>query len=78
MLIISADSDHTVPLGDRERVLQQAEAQQRRDRDRQDDGPRARALTIDAGWREVAEKALEFVARFTSARSRVCVRRALC
>ena len=27
---------------------------------------RGHALTIDAGWREVAEKALEFVKRFTS------------
>src|SRR5882672_11324971 len=31
------------PLGDRERILQEAEAQQERDRDRQDAGPRARA-----------------------------------
>jgi hypothetical protein len=27
---------------------------------------RGHALTIDAGWREVAKKALEFVTRFTS------------
>jgi hypothetical protein len=27
---------------------------------------RGHALTIDAGWREVAEKALEFVKRFTA------------
>ena len=27
---------------------------------------RGHTLTIDAGWREVAEKALEFVKRFTS------------
>jgi hypothetical protein len=26
---------------------------------------RGHALTIDAGWREVAEKALEFIKRFT-------------
>jgi len=26
---------------------------------------RGHALTIDAGWQEVAEKALEFVKRFT-------------
>ena len=26
---------------------------------------RGHALTIDKGWREVAEKALEFVKRFT-------------
>jgi pimeloyl-ACP methyl ester carboxylesterase len=43
MLIVSADSDHTGPLGDRKRVLQKAEAQYGRDRDRQDAGPRARA-----------------------------------
>ena len=52
------------PLGDRERVLQKAEAKQGRDRDRQDARPRA--LADDrrrlAG---VAEKALEFVKRFT-------------
>jgi len=27
--------------------------------------PRGTRLTIDAGWRKVAEKALEFVKRFT-------------
>jgi hypothetical protein len=27
---------------------------------------RGHSLTIDAGWREVAEKALEFVKRFTT------------
>jgi hypothetical protein len=27
---------------------------------------RGHALTIDAGWREVAEKALEFLRRFTA------------
>jgi hypothetical protein len=31
---------------------------------------RGHALTIDAGWREVAEKALEFVKRFTTIMAR--------
>ena len=31
---------------------------------------RGHALTIDAGWREVAEKALEFVKRFTKITAR--------
>ena len=49
------------------------EAQQGRDRDRQDAGPRARA-DIDAGWREVAEKALEFVKRFTQGKRKSVIR----
>ena len=32
LLIISGEKDHTVPLGDRERVVQEAEAQRGRDR----------------------------------------------
>jgi pimeloyl-ACP methyl ester carboxylesterase len=32
---------------------------------------RGHALTIDAGWREVAEKALEFVKRFTASHRKV-------
>jgi len=32
---------------------------------------RGHSLTIDAGWREVAEKALEFVKRFTTITARV-------
>jgi len=32
---------------------------------------RGHALTIDSGWREVADKALEFVTRFTATRRRV-------
>jgi hypothetical protein len=31
---------------------------------------RGHSLTIDAGWREVAEKALEFVGRFTKITAR--------
>jgi non-heme chloroperoxidase len=32
---------------------------------------RGHALTIDAGWREVAEKALEFVKRYTASHRKV-------
>ena len=32
---------------------------------------RGHALTIDAGWREVAEKALDFVKRFTQSKRKV-------
>jgi len=32
---------------------------------------RGHALTIDAGWREVAEKALAFVQRFTATQRKV-------
>ncbi len=32
---------------------------------------RGHSLTIDAGWREVAEKALEFVKRFTASHRKV-------
>jgi pimeloyl-ACP methyl ester carboxylesterase len=63
MLIISADSDHTVPW---------AIANASYKRERRNQGVteivkmphRGHSLTIDAGWREVAEKALEFVKRF--------------
>ena len=50
-------------LGDRQRLLQEAEAQPRRDRDRRIPN-RGHSLTIDSGWREVCDTALEFVKRF--------------
>jgi pimeloyl-ACP methyl ester carboxylesterase len=63
MLIVSADSDHTVPWA----IANAAYKKQKRN-------PgvteiikmpgRGHALTIDSGWREVAEKALEFIKRF--------------
>ena len=43
LLLISGELDHTVPLGDRQRLLQAAAGQPRRDRDREDPRPRARA-----------------------------------
>jgi pimeloyl-ACP methyl ester carboxylesterase len=64
MLIISADSDHTVPW---------AIANASYKREKRNEGvteivkmrDRGHALTIDKGWREVAETALAFVRRFT-------------
>src|SRR5437868_3009785 len=64
MLIISADTDHTVPW---------AVANASYKKEKRNPGVteivqmpgRGHALTIDHGWREVAETALEFVARFT-------------
>ena len=64
MLIISADSDHTVPWA----ISNAAYKKQKRNQGVTEivkmQG-RGHALTIDAGWREVATKALEFVKRFT-------------
>jgi pimeloyl-ACP methyl ester carboxylesterase len=64
MLILGGDKDHTVPWA----ITQAAYKQQK-------DNPsvteivempgRSHALTIDAGWREVCDKALAFVQRFT-------------
>jgi non-heme chloroperoxidase len=51
------------PLGDRPRRLQAPEAQPVSHRDHQDPQPR-HSLTIDNGWREVAQTALDFVKRF--------------
>ena len=63
MLIVSADADHTVPW---------AIANASFKREKRNPGVteivkmpgRGHSLTIDAGWREVAEKVLEFVRRF--------------
>jgi non-heme chloroperoxidase len=64
MLIISADSDQTVPW---------AMANAAYKRERRNPGVteivkfenRGHSLTIDSGWREVAETALAFAKRFT-------------
>ena len=63
LLIISADDDHTVP-----RSIANAGFK----RQRRNDGvteavrvsDRGHSLTIDSGWREVADTALAFVKRF--------------
>ena len=63
LLIISGEKDHTVPW---------AIANASYNRQKRNDGvteivempDRGHALTIDSGWREVAETALRFVQRF--------------
>jgi non-heme chloroperoxidase len=65
MLIISADSDHTVPWA----IANAAFKKQKRNKGVTEIVKmtgRGHSLTIDAGWRVVAEKALEFAKRFTS------------
>ena len=64
MLVISADSDQTVPWA----IANAAYKKQKRNKGVTEIVKmpgRGHSLTIDAGWREVAEKALEFVRRFT-------------
>jgi len=64
MLIISADSDHTVPFA----IANASYKKQKRNEGVTEIVKmvgRGHSLTIDAGWRDVAEKALEFVKRFT-------------
>jgi pimeloyl-ACP methyl ester carboxylesterase len=65
MLIISADSDQTVPWA----IANAAYKKQKRNKSVTEIVKmpgRGHSLTIDAGWQEVAEKALEFARRFTS------------
>jgi pimeloyl-ACP methyl ester carboxylesterase len=64
MLIISADSDHTVPWA----IANASYKKQKRNKGVTEIVKmpgRGHSLTIDAGWRGVAEKALEFLKRFT-------------
>src|SRR5258708_2670762 len=64
MLIVSADSDQTVPWA----IANAAYKKQKRNKSVTEIVKMTglgHALTIDAGWREVALKALEFVKRFT-------------
>lgn len=63
MLIVSADSDQTVPWA----IANAAYKRQKRNTGVTEIVKimgRGHALTIDAGWREVAQKALDFVKRF--------------
>jgi non-heme chloroperoxidase len=65
MLIIAADSDHAVPWA----IANAAYKLQKRNQSvteivKMPD--RGHSLTIDAGWREVAGKSLEFAQRFTA------------
>jgi non-heme chloroperoxidase len=63
LLIIEGEKDHTVPWA----IANAAYKKQKRNpgvTEIVEVPNRGHALTIDAGWREVAEKALEFVRRF--------------
>ena len=65
MLVVSADSDQTVPWA----ISNAAYKKEKRNKGVTEIvkmSGRGHSLTIDAGWREVAQKALEFVERFTS------------
>ena len=64
MLIVSADTDHTVPWAIANASYKK---QQRNEAVTEIVKLRGRghALTIDAGWREVADTAVDFVRRFT-------------
>jgi non-heme chloroperoxidase len=63
LLIISGEKDHTVPW-----AIANASYKQQKDNpgvtEIAEIPNRGHALTIDSGWREVADKALEFVKRF--------------
>ena len=64
MLVISADSDHTVPWA----IANASYMKEKRNKGVTEIvkmAGRGHSLTIDAGWQEVAEKALEFVKRYT-------------
>jgi non-heme chloroperoxidase len=65
LLIISGEKDHTVPW-----AIANASYKQQQDNQGVTEivemKDRGHALTIDSGWREVAETALAFVKRFTS------------
>ena len=68
-LIVSADSDHTVPWA----IPNASYKKEKRNKGVTEIvkiSGRGHALTIDACWREVAEKALEFVKRFTTITAR--------
>jgi len=64
MLIVSADADHTVPWA----IANASFKKQKRNKGVTEIVKmtgRGHALTIDRGWREVAERVLEFVKRFS-------------
>jgi pimeloyl-ACP methyl ester carboxylesterase len=66
LLIVSGEEDHTVPWA----ISNASYKKQRRNQgvtEIVEIPKRGHALTIDNGWREVCDKALEFVKRFTPA-----------
>ena len=63
LLIIEGEKDHTVPWAIANAAFKRQQQNPGGHRDREDPN-RGHALTIDSGWREVAERALAFVMRF--------------
>jgi len=65
MLVLGGDKDHTVP-----HAISNAAFKQQKDNpgvtEFAEIPGRGHALTIDSGWREVAETSLAFVKRFTT------------
>ena len=65
LLIISGEKDHTVPWA----IANSSYKKQKKNKEAVTEivemSGRGHALTIDSGWREVADTALEFVRRFT-------------
>ncbi|HEV8451072.1 MAG TPA: alpha/beta hydrolase [Gaiellales bacterium] len=64
LLIISGEKDHTVPWA----IANASYKKQKKNKgvtEIVEISGRGHALTIDSGWREVADRALEFVRRFT-------------
>ena len=67
LLIISGEKDHTVPWAIANASYQQQQGNEGVTEIAEAKG-RGHALTVDSGWREVAETALAFVQRFTGER----------
>jgi non-heme chloroperoxidase len=65
LLIISGENDHTVPWAIANASFKKQKKNKEAVTEIVEMSGRGHALTIDSGWREVADKALEFVRRFT-------------
>ncbi|HEV8653198.1 MAG TPA: alpha/beta hydrolase, partial [Actinomycetes bacterium] len=65
LLIISGEKDHTVPWAIANASYQQQQQGNEGVTEIVEIPNRGHALTIDSGWREVANRALAFVKRFT-------------
>ncbi|HWG83342.1 MAG TPA: alpha/beta hydrolase [Gaiellales bacterium] len=65
LLIISGEKDHTVPWAIAKASFKKQKKNKEAVTEIVEMSGRGHALTIDSGWREVADTALEFVRRFT-------------
>jgi len=65
LLIISGEKDHTVPWAIANASFKKQKKNKEAVTEIVEISGRGHALTIDSGWREVADTALEFVRRFT-------------